>query len=69
MLGTMNKDKDLLIIGCGRSGTKYIASLLREMGVDIKHETPGRHGSSNWYFTPLDKMRPGPYGAKWNFLL
>jgi hypothetical protein len=55
--------KDLLIIGCGRSGTKYISSLLRELGVDIGHEKYGVHGISHWYFTPGHHMTKAPWGA------
>ena len=30
----------LLISGCGRSGTKYIAELLKSLGVNASHEVP-----------------------------
>jgi hypothetical protein len=38
----------LLVTGCPRSGTKYIAKLLTKLGRDIGHEKMGRHGISSW---------------------
>jgi len=56
--------KDLLIVGCGRSGTSYISKLWKNMGLDINHERYGAHGLSNWYFTPGHQMTKGPFGAE-----
>ena len=55
--------KKLLIIGCGRAGTSYISHVLKNIGLDIAHETYGKDGLSNWYFAPGSKMSHGPYGA------
>ena len=55
--------KDLLIIGCGRSGTTYISKFWKNVGLDIRHEKYGAHGLSNWYFTPGPQMTKGPFGA------
>lgn len=41
----------LLITGCGRSGTTYIARLLQKSGYDIQHERPGTIGSASWPMT------------------
>jgi hypothetical protein len=38
----------LLVTGVGRSGTHYTAALLREMGLDVGHETVGRDGAASW---------------------
>ncbi len=46
-----NTDYLLLIVGCGRSGTGYISTLLRECGLDIGHEVLGVDGTSNWFWT------------------
>jgi hypothetical protein len=41
-------EKRVLITGCGRSGTKYVAALLRHLGLDVGHETMGKDGVANW---------------------
>lgn len=38
----------LLVTGCPRSGTKYAATLLQELGLDVRHEQLGRDGISSW---------------------
>ena len=43
--------KKLLIIGCGRSGTKYAAELLQEFGIDVRHEVMGEAGMVSWFAT------------------
>lgn len=42
------KKKKVLITGCGRSGTKYIAFVLRRWGLDVPHERMGRDGCASW---------------------
>lgn len=42
------KKKKVLITGCGRSGTKYIAFVLRRLGLDAPHESVGKDGSVSW---------------------
>lgn len=39
----------IYIIGCGRSGTGYIAKLLSAAGLDIGHEYMGRDGTADWH--------------------
>lgn len=43
-----DETKLLLITGCGRSGTEYMATLLRQSGYDINHERPGEVGCVSW---------------------
>ena len=43
-----------LIIGCGRSGTKYISNLLRVSNLDVGHEVFGKDGVVSWEMTPDD---------------
>ena len=45
------EDRQIIIIGTGRSGTAYTAKLLRGFGLDIGHETMGSDGISSWYLT------------------
>ena len=44
----MPLNRRLLVSGCGRSGTKYIAFVLQRMGLDVRHERLGRDGISSW---------------------
>lgn len=41
-------DKLVLVTGCPRSGTRYIAQLLCACGLDVHHEGMGRDGCSSW---------------------
>ncbi len=38
----------VLVTGCGRSGTKFTALLLRRLGLDVRHEKLGRDGIAAW---------------------
>ncbi|TWT61709.1 glycosyltransferase [Rubinisphaera italica] len=38
----------LYIVGCGRSGTKYTATFLNKIGIQVKHEEPGPDGEVGW---------------------
>jgi len=40
--------KRVLITGCGRSGTKYAAALLTNLGLDVRHEAMGKDGIATW---------------------
>ncbi len=44
------KHRKLLIIGCARSGTKYIHKAWRAAGLDIGHEYVGADGSATRFF-------------------
>jgi hypothetical protein len=50
VLFTVNKKKNrtLLITGCARSGTTYIAKILQEGGLQVGHEYVGKDGTSSW---------------------
>ena len=41
-------EKRLLVTGCGRSGTKYTAELLQNLGLDVQHEEMGADGIATW---------------------
>lgn len=61
-------DKDILITGCGRSGTKYISTVLRHIGLDIRHEKMGRDGLSSWLFAvKTDQIPWGPPTSHFSF--
>lgn len=49
----------LLITGCPRSGTRYLASLLRAAGIRAFHERMGRDGTVNAAFAVDDFWYPG----------
>jgi hypothetical protein len=57
----------LLIIGCARSGTTYIAQVLNKNGFNAIHERIGRHGAVSWCMTfdntrvPMGDARNGMY--------
>jgi len=60
------KPRSLLIIGCARSGTTYIARALRQRGLHIGHEQMKKDGSSSWPLAVLpvkdrSGIRPGKY--------
>jgi hypothetical protein len=42
------RNKTLLVVGCARSGTTYIADVLTKGGLDIGHEKMGLDGISSW---------------------
>lgn len=50
----------LLILGCGRSGTSYMAKLLATAGLDIFHERPG--GSDGLVSWPMLFNSYSPWG-------
>jgi len=56
----------VLITGCGRSGTKYIASVLSAAGLDVGHETMGRDGIASWLLAADSGYVP--YGPVRRFL-
>ena len=44
------QEKEILIVGHPRSGTRYVAKLFQTCGIDVQHERMGRHGISSWMF-------------------
>lgn len=44
------EERELLILGSGRSGTKFCAKLFQQLGFDLRHECTGEYGSSTHFF-------------------
>lgn len=42
----------LLVTGCGRSGTHYLAAALRSLGLDVEHEVPAADATVSWIHAP-----------------
>jgi hypothetical protein len=51
-------NREFLIIGHPRSGTKYMSDLFIANGFDVQHETIGQHGTSNWQFAVRAEKYP-----------
>lgn len=45
----------ILITGCGRSGTKFTSHLIKNLGLNVKHEKPGKNGTIDWHLAPILK--------------
>jgi hypothetical protein len=43
-------EKELLILGTGRSGSMFISNLFKYWGYDIPHERTGEHGTSSHFY-------------------
>ncbi len=43
------QERLLLIVGCGRGGTKYTSKLLSEAGLEIGHEMVRKDGCCSWF--------------------
>jgi len=52
-----------LITGSGRSGTKYMATVLQECGLDVGHERMGRDGVVSSYYCFEATWYPGHHAA------
>lgn len=48
----MPKRPAIVVVGCGRSGTKYITKVFKRMGIHVGHEAGGPDGVASWYITP-----------------
>lgn len=58
-------ERDLLVIGCARSGTGYISKALKKCGYDIGHENDiGVKGLSTWLLAV--KTDKPAWGPSWN---
>lgn len=44
----------ILIVGCARSGTHWMARVLRSQGLDVGHERQGLDGIVSWCLAPAD---------------
>lgn len=60
----------ILIIGCGRSGTKYITKVLQQCGLDVRHEKWGKDGIASFYLAgegELPRWHFKGLSPKWEF--
>lgn len=42
----------IVVIGCGRSATKFVSQLFYELGIQIGHERLEKHGIASWALVP-----------------
>lgn len=56
----------LCILGCGRSGTSYTASMLNSAGLRIGHEYPGQDGSVGGIFWKKTRRNLLDYDVIWH---
>ena len=57
--------RKFLVTGSGRSGTRYTALLLSELGLDVRHESLGSEGIVSWYAaTDSDAVPYGPPSSR-----
>ena len=54
----------VLITGCGRSGTKYIAGVLQGLGLDVPHEDLGADGAAVWTMVVDSVTAPSGVGRR-----
>ncbi len=60
--------RSVLITGCGRSGTGYMALFLKRSGLRIKHEHMGEDGSVSWLMAAdVEKAPWGPLYKNYTF--
>jgi hypothetical protein len=60
--------RKFLVVGAGRSGTKYAAYLLQSLGLDIRHEAAGSDGIVSWYLAAdSDSVPDGPPSSQFVF--
>jgi hypothetical protein len=61
--------KFLLITGCGRSGTQYMAKFLRKSGLKVGHERMKAHGTVSWLMASTADWSPwGPIASDYEFI-
>ena len=63
IISLFRKRKLLVIIGCGRSGTKYASNIFKKSGFDVGHEGLGLNGISSWCLVPYTDLRV--WGPSW----
>ena len=49
-------EKNVLIVGCPKSATKYASKCWQSFGYDIKYEKIGKDGMSSWFAAVSDKF-------------
>lgn len=68
------EERLLLIIGCARSGTTYIAHVLHKCGLEVLHERMGKEGASSWFMTidtdtvPWGDIQPARNGTQFQHI-
>ena len=50
----INVDDIIIIVGCPRSGTKYVSELLKSNNINVGHEEYGRNGIVSWMVASRD---------------
>lgn len=60
----LGDEKFVLVTGTARSGTFYITKVLKECGLDVKHEFFGNDGASSWLMVPETEETPWGPGRK-----
>jgi hypothetical protein len=53
----------LLVVACGRSGTRYASKVLRAAGMDVGHERDGVHGRGDWRMAHASAGELASYGV------
>lgn len=67
-MSTHRARRRLLVTGCGRSATKYIAFVCRRLGLEVPHERLGRDGIASWTMAaPARARRFGPPSGTCSF--
>lgn len=62
------RQRDLLVVGCPRSGTTFMNKVLNTYNVQVGHETDGKRGIVSWLFTANSKNPAwGPRPADYKF--
>jgi hypothetical protein len=50
---SMRLEGQLLVVGCGHSGTFFISEVFQHLGIDVRHELVGSDGAAGWNYTHL----------------
>ena len=58
----MRLETPLAVVGCGHSGTFFIAEMFQHLGIDVRHELVGRDGVAGWNFTHLLRAQFPEFG-------
>lgn len=61
------KERLVLITGCPRSGTQYIAQVLNNCGLDIGHEVDGAAGIAFWAMASDKGLKDKPAANEYQF--
>jgi hypothetical protein len=60
--------RQILVIGCARSGSQYMTQLLKAQGLDVGHEQMGSAGCVSWLMTADTDTAPwGPLSRDYTF--